>query len=165
MTGLLPVRGSLAAAILGGRLPDVHGEHDNLGRHGAHLVGEAVPVDAVHVRRERVLAVALPLPLVDDLGKIKIKSLIQKCSPTSTYYIQYVVSSSYLPVGSFDAHVDVKESSLRHLEHEPHLGAHLHLVEEALLRVGVHLGKDKKNDKVLVTEQRALVARQKGGLN
>ena len=38
-------------------------EHDDLGGHGGHLVGEAVLVDPVHVRREGVLPVRLPLPL------------------------------------------------------------------------------------------------------
>ncbi len=45
----------------------------------------------------------------------------------------------HLSVRPLYAHVDIQESSLCHLEHEPHLGAHLDLVEEALLRVGIHL--------------------------
>ncbi len=56
-------------SLVRGRLPDVHGEHDDLWRHGAHLVGEAVAVHAVHVSRESVLAVALALALVDDLER------------------------------------------------------------------------------------------------
>ena len=38
-------------------------EHDYLGGHGGHLVGEAVLVDAVHVGSERVFTVGLPLAL------------------------------------------------------------------------------------------------------
>ncbi len=71
MAWLLPL-GTLAAfraASAGsGGLANVHGEHDDLGRHGAHLVGEAVAVDAVHVGGEGVLAVALPLAAVHDLA-------------------------------------------------------------------------------------------------
>ena len=37
--------------------------------------------------------------------------------------------------------VNVQKAALGHLEHEPHLGAGLDLVEEALLRVGVHCDK------------------------
>ena len=61
----LVVAGLLAvgARAVRGRLPDVHREHNDLGRHGRHLVGEAVLVHAVHVRRERVLAVRLALTL------------------------------------------------------------------------------------------------------
>ena len=40
-----------------GGLADVHAEHDNLGGHGGHLVGETVLVDAVHVSSKRVLPV------------------------------------------------------------------------------------------------------------
>ena len=75
-----------------------------------HLIGEAVLVDPVHMRGEGVLAIGLPLTLVDHLA-----------------------------VGTLDPHVDVEEAALRHLEHEAHLGPHLHLVEEALLGVRVHL--------------------------
>ena len=50
-----------------GGLADVHAEHDNLGGHGGHLVGEAVLVHAVHVCCKRVLAVGLTVALVEDL--------------------------------------------------------------------------------------------------
>ena len=46
-----------------GGLADVHAEHDNLGGHGGHLVGEAVLVDAVHVSSKRVFSIGLPFSL------------------------------------------------------------------------------------------------------
>merc|ERR550519_1142583 len=88
---------------------NVHAEHHYLRSHGGHLIAEAVLVDAVHVRCESVLPVGLPLPGMYGLS-----------------------------VRSHNPHVNVEEASLRHLEHEPHLGARLDLVEETLLRVSVH---------------------------
>ena len=46
-----------------GGLADVHAEHDNLGGHGGHLVGEAVLVDAVHVSSKCVFSIGLPFSL------------------------------------------------------------------------------------------------------
>ncbi len=46
---------------------------------------------------------------------------------------------AHLPVRPLDAHVDVQEAPLGHLEHEAQLGAHLDLVEETLLGVSVNL--------------------------
>ena len=45
-------------------LSEIHREHDDLGRHGRHLVAEAVGEDPIHVRREGEPAVALSLLLV-----------------------------------------------------------------------------------------------------
>lgn len=75
-------------------LDNVHGEHDNLGRHSGHFVAETVLVDAVGVSGERVLAVGLAIALVDDFV-----------------------------VGSGDEHVDVEEAALDDLEREAELGA------------------------------------------
>lgn len=50
-----------------GVFADLHREHDNLGGHGGHLVGEAVGVDAIHTGREGVPPVGLTLPLMDGL--------------------------------------------------------------------------------------------------
>ena len=46
-----------------GGLADVHAEHDNLGGHGGHLVGEAVLVDAVHVSSKSVFSIGLSFSL------------------------------------------------------------------------------------------------------
>ena len=48
----------------------------------------------------------------------------------------------HLPVWSLDPDVDVEEPPLGDLEHQPHLGPHLHLVEEALLGVRVNLKEE-----------------------
>lgn len=50
-----------------GLLSNVHAEHNNLGCHGGHLVAEAVLVDTIHVSSKGVLAIGLPLPIVDVL--------------------------------------------------------------------------------------------------
>ena len=91
------------------RLDNVHGEHDNLGRHSGHFIAKTVLVDAVGVRGERVLAVGLAIALVDDLV-----------------------------VGSGDEHVDVEEAALDDLEREAELGARQRSIEVALLGVRVH---------------------------
>ena len=49
----------------------------------------------------------------------------------------------HLSVWSLDPDVDVEESPLGDLEHQPHLRPHLHLVEEALLGVRVNLEGEK----------------------
>ncbi len=105
--GRVGARARLSAGQV--RLGHVHREHDDLGRHGAHLVAEAVLVNAVGVRGECVLAVGLAVALVD-----------------------------HLVVRSGDLDVNVEEAALDHLEHEAELGAGDGAVEEALLRVGVY---------------------------
>ena len=41
----------------------VHREHHNLRRHRAHLVGEAVLVDTIHVSRKCILPIGFPFSL------------------------------------------------------------------------------------------------------
>lgn len=48
--------------------PNIHGEHDNLGSHGGHLVGEAVGVNTIHTGGEGVAPIGLALALVNDLA-------------------------------------------------------------------------------------------------
>ena len=106
---LVLIDGDVRARLDIVHLGDIHGEHDDLGRHGRHLIAEAVLVDAVGVRRERVLAVGLAIALIDQLV-----------------------------VGPGDLDVDVEEAALDHFEHETELGASLGPVEVAVLRVGVY---------------------------
>ena len=56
----------------------------------------------------------------------------------------------HLSVWALDPDVDVEESSLGPLEHQPHLRPHLDLVEEALLGVRVNLKEDTKTLQLLV---------------
>ena len=80
------------ALLVLGLLPDVHGEHDDLGGHGGHLVAEAVLVHTVHVGSKRVLAVGLPVALVDHLSvraidlKVKGDYLTDLASVTGYYH-------------------------------------------------------------------------------
>ena len=91
---LLPCR------LLGFLLQDLHGEHDNLGSHGGHFVAEAIPVDAVHVRRKSVLTVALPLTLVQVSaikdswvnGHIPSNTNFDMCNGSSEFFCQYAMA-------------------------------------------------------------------------
>lgn len=84
---MLTFLGVLWVVLSLGVVANLHREHDDLGRHGGHFVGEAVSVDAVHAGREGVAAIRLPLPLVDCLA-----------------------------LGTIDLDVNVQEPSLSHLE-------------------------------------------------
>lgn len=48
-------------------LSDIDGEHDDLGRHGRHLVAEAELVGSVHVRRHGVFPTGLSVAFVNLL--------------------------------------------------------------------------------------------------
>lgn len=70
-----------------GRLPNGHVEHDHLGRHGGHLIREAIRVDAGCVCCKREFAGRFALALID-----------------------------YLVVGAHDAHINVQEATLGNLK-------------------------------------------------
>merc|ERR1719300_1827091 len=58
----------LLLSLVGGvtrSLTNVHAEHDNLGCHGAHLIGETILVNSIHVGGECVFSVRLSFSLMN----------------------------------------------------------------------------------------------------
>ena len=63
------VMAGLLLSVIGGitgSISNVHTEHDNLGGHGGHLVGETILVHPVHVGSKGVLAIGLSLTLTKE---------------------------------------------------------------------------------------------------
>ena len=74
---------------------NVHAEHDNLGGHGRHLVGEAILVDTVHVSRKCILPIGFPFSLgVFSRKTSNIVCIIQCCSWESWICTWWIVLPS-----------------------------------------------------------------------
>lgn len=109
MTGLI----TIDIGIIVWTFAHIHTEHDDLGRHGAHLIGEAILVYSIHMSGKRVLAIGFAFTLMDHFA-----------------------------IGTFNSNIDIQETAFSHLKHQTHFGAHLDLVEKTFFGMSIHLRKD-----------------------
>ena len=89
-----PIWHTVALHVVFRGFPHVHTEHHCLGGHRGHLIAEAVLVYAVHVCRECVLSIGLPLASVDH-PVVRAQDLKQQGR------LVWLRCPTYLPVSSF----------------------------------------------------------------
>ena len=107
-------------------LSNIHAEHDGLGRHGGHLVAEAVLVHTIHVGCKCILAIGLSITGIDQ-------------SPIWTLNLQNKEYFKWKGLATLDMYVCMSVDIIGASLSEPHLVTTAAVMSVYIIYIAIYL--------------------------